>query len=211
MNREIRLQNREMPQSAHHNAGGAAIQKIMKKQMLLAAFSGYNARLPGNIFSSSDLMKLLIVVFVLVTGFYKTAQANQPAFTGPNYSGKYSCEGENQKVGKYKVDVTLRLNLVASSGRFGAYEYTAETENGIKFYGNAVSLGNQLAASYYLDTVRRKGEPTTALATARRVSGGRWSLRVQYFEPDDFGGNNGSETCMMQPPEKKKPVSVNTP
>jgi len=178
-------------------------KKMMKKQMLLVAFSGYNAHFIRNVFSSRDFMKHLIVVFVLFTGFYQTAQANQPAFTGPNYSGKYSCEGENQKVGKYKVDVTLRLNLVASSGRFGAYEYTAQTENGIKFYGNAVSLGNQLAASYYLDTVRRKGEPTTALATAKRVSGGRWSLRVEYFEPDDFGGNNGKESCMMQPPEKK--------
>ena len=136
-------------------------------------------------------MKPHLVLFVLCAGFSQAALANQPAFTGPNYSGKY------------KMDVTLRLNLVASTGRFGAYEYTAQTENGVKFYGNAVSVGNQLSASYYLDTIRRKGEPTTALMTAKRESGKRWSLRVQYFEPDDFGGNYGTETCMMQAPAKK--------
>lgn len=148
-------------------------------------------------------MKPHLVLFVLCAGFSQAALANQPAFTGPNYSGKYSCQGQNQKVGKYKMDVTLRLNLVASTGRFGAYEYTAQTENGVKFYGNAVSVGNQLSASYYLDTIRRKGEPTTALMTVKRESGKRWSLRVQYFEPDDFGGNYGTETCMMQAPAKK--------
>lgn len=145
-------------------------------------------------------MKHLISVFIF-TCISSLAYA-QTAFTGVNYSGNYSCQGENQKIGEYKVEVTLRLNLVTSTGKFGAYEYTAETENGVKFYGNAVSVGNHLAASYYLDTVRRKGEPTTGLASTKRESGGRWSFRNQYFEPDDFGGNYGSETCMMHKPEK---------
>jgi hypothetical protein len=143
----------------------------------------------------------IIVCSVLSVSGHANAQ---PKFSGVNYSGEYACEGENQKVGKYKVEVKLRLNLVASTGNFGAYEYTATTENSVKFYGNAVAIGNQLAASYYLDTVRRKVEPTTGLATIKRVSAGRWSFRNQYFEPDDFGGNYGSETCVMHKPEPVK-------
>jgi hypothetical protein len=150
-------------------------------------------------------MKQPIFVFIFsmlsVSGF---AHA-QAKFSGINYSGQYSCEGENQKVGKYKVEVKLRLNLVASTGNFGAYEYTATTENSVKFYGNAVAVGNQLAASYYLDTVRRRGEPTTGIATIKRYAAGRWSFRNQYFEPDDFGGNYGTETCIMHKPDPVKP------
>ncbi len=142
-----------------------------------------------------------LIFFVPVFFCISSIAHAQPDFTGVNYSGKYSCQGENQKVGKYKVEVTLRLNLVTSTGKFGVYEYTAETENSVKFYGNAISIGNQLAASYYLDTVRRKGEPTTGLATVKRVSAGRWSFLNQYFEPDDFGGIYGTETCLMHKPE----------
>lgn len=144
-------------------------------------------------------MKKLFVIILL--SCISHLAYSEPAFTGVNYSGKYTCKGENQKVGKYKLDVTLRLNLVSSTGKFGAYEYSAETENSVKFYGNAVAMGNQLAASYYLDTVRRKGEPTTGLATIKREAPGRWSFRNHYFEPDDFGGNYGTEACVMEKPE----------
>lgn len=156
-------------------------------------------------------MRHLIYIFVVSLLSISGHAYGQPKFSGVNYSGEYSCEGENQKVGKYKVEVKLRLNLVASTGNFGAYEYTATTENSVKFYGNAVAIGNQLAASYYLDTVRRKGEPTTGLATIKRISAGRWSFRNQYFEPDDFGGNYGIETCVMHKPEPVKPKKASQP
>lgn len=141
------------------------------------------------------------VILLLSLCACNLAYAQLPPFTGTNYSGTYLCKGENQKIGSYQVSVTLRLNLVTSHRKFGAYEYTAETENAVKFYGNAVIVGNQLAASYYLDTVKRKGEPTTALATIKRVSAGRWSFLSSYFEPDDFGGNYGTENCMMIKPK----------
>lgn len=150
-------------------------------------------------------MKLVIAILLFLASTANADTQNQgqniPKFVGPNYSGTYSCKGENSQVGKYAVTVTLRLNLVSSHGRVGVYEYTAETENSVKFYGNAVSNGNQLASSFYLDNQRRRGEPTTGLATVKRESGGRWSFRNEYFEPDDFGGNYGTESCVMNKPE----------
>lgn len=146
------------------------------------------------------MKKLFVIILLSCTSHLAYSE---PKFTGNNYSGKYVCKGENQKVGNYNLEVVLRLNLVSSTAKFGVYEYSAETANSVKFYGNAVAIGNQLAASYYLDTVRRKGEPTTGLATIKRDSAGRWSFRNQYFEPDDFGGNYGVENCRMLEPEKK--------
>ncbi|CAG0965564.1 hypothetical protein MTYP_00971 [Methylophilaceae bacterium] len=149
-----------------------------------------------------QLVAILFLLSIPFSGFAQVQTQPQPRFSGPNYSGTYTCKGENSQVGKYAVTVTLRLNLVSSYAKFGVYEYTAETENSVKFYGNAVSSGNQLATSFYIDNQRRRGEPTTGLATVKRESGGRWSFRNLYFEPDDFGGNYGVETCTMNKPDK---------
>ncbi len=146
-------------------------------------------------------MKQLIFATISFLTLAALPAAAQPAFSGTNYSGIYDCQGENQQVGKYRLEVTLKLNLVSSTGRIGVYEYTAETENSVKFYGNAIVRGNQMAASYVIDTSRRKDEPTTGLALIRRDANGRWTFINHYFEPDDFGGNYGTETCVMQ---KKK-------
>ena len=146
-------------------------------------------------------MKRLIFVTISLLMLAALPASALPAFNGINYSGSYDCQGENQQVGKYRLEVTLKLNLVSSTGRTGVYEYTAETENSVKFYGNAVIRGNQMAASYVLDTSRRKDEPTTGLAAIKRDASGRWTFLNHYFEPDDFGGNYGTETCVMQ---KKK-------
>lgn len=145
---------------------------------------------------------VLIATLSFISPVWAAQTKQEQPFTGPNYSGTYTCKGENQKVGNYRINVTLRLNLVSSHQKFGAYEYTAETENSVKFYGNAVAVGSQLAASYYLDTLKRsKDEPTTALATIKREPGRRWSFRSAYFEPDDFGGNYGTEVCVMDKPK----------
>jgi hypothetical protein len=143
-------------------------------------------------------MKQITLATMYFLIWFALPVAAEPAFSGTNYSGIYDCQGENQKVGKYKLEVTLKLNLVSSTGRTGIYEYTAETENSVKFYGNAIVRNRQMAASYVLDSSRRKDEPTTGLASIKRDANGSWSFLNHYFEPDDFGGNYGTETCMMQ-------------
>ena len=140
-------------------------------------------------------MKKLVWMMTMLT-FAGLAQA-KPAFTGQNFSGIYACRGVNEQVGNYEVTVTLKLNRVSSYGNFGAYLYEVETVNSVVYSGQAVADGNRLALSFQL-TDSHNAEHSTGIATMKRNDEGRWSFRKLYYEPDDSGGNYGSEYCVMQ-------------
>ena len=129
---------------------------------------------------------------VAVTGL---AQA-KPGFTGPNYSGVYDCTGVNEQVGDYEVTVTLKLNRVSSYGKFGAYQFQAETVNSTIYNGQAAANGNQIAISFdFAD--KRNVEHSIGVAIMKKTAKGLWSFRRQYYEPDDNGGNYGTEYCVI--------------
>ena len=144
-------------------------------------------------------------LLIAMLAFSGLAQA-KPAFVGQNYSGVYSCRGVNQQIGDYEVTVTLKLNRVSSYGKFGAYHYEVETVNSVIYTGQAVTNGNQLAVSFQF-AEGRNTEHSTGVATIRKNSQGRWSFRKLYYEPDDSGGNYGSEYCVMNPNKAAKKVA----
>lgn len=135
------------------------------------------------------------VVLIAMLGLAGVAEA-RPAFTGQNYSGIYSCKGTNEQIGDYEVTVTLKLNRTSSYGTFGAYHYEVETVNSLTYIGQAVADGNRLALSFQL-TEGHVTERSTGIATIKKNAQGRWSFRKLYYEPDDSGGNYGSEYCVM--------------
>lgn len=135
------------------------------------------------------------VVLIAMLGLVGVAEA-RPAFTGQNYSGIYSCKGTNEQIGDYEVTVTLKLNRTSSYGTFGAYHYEVETVNSLTYIGQAVADGNRLALSFQL-TEGHVTERSTGIATIKKNAQGRWSFRKLYYEPDDSGGNYGSEYCVM--------------
>ncbi|MCB5184259.1 hypothetical protein LG201_03475 [Methylobacillus gramineus] len=149
-------------------------------------------------------MKKIVIVTAMLA-FSGIAQA-KPAFTGPNYTGLYECKGENSSIGAYEVDVALRLNRVSSHGKFGAYYYETETVNSTLYHGQAVAVGNHLAISFNIRDKKNNVDHSTGLATIKKISKDRWSFRKEYFEPDDSGGNYGTEDCVMKvlTPEEKK-------
>lgn len=126
-----------------------------------------------------------------------TAQA-KPAFTGINFSGTYACKGNNEQVGDYEVTAVLKLNRVSSYAKFGAYDFSTETDNASTYKGQAVADGLRLALSYTL-TEGRNVEYSTGIAEMKKTKGNVWSFRNQYYEPDDSGGNYGFEYCVMKP------------
>lgn len=132
----------------------------------------------------------------------------KPAFTGQDYSGTYSCTGTNQQVGDYKVTVVLKLNSANSHGKFGAYHFTTETENAAIYIGQAAAYKNQLAISFTF-TEGQKVEHSAGIAQIKKDKRGRWSFRNQYFEPDDNGGNYGSEYCIKNILTVKKNEPLN--
>jgi hypothetical protein len=152
-------------------------------------------------------MKKLALMMALLA-FTGMAQA-KPAFTGQNYSGVYSCRGVNEQVGDYELSVTLKLNRVSSYGSFGAYSYEVETSNSTIYTGQAAADGNRLAISFQF-TDGHTIEQSTGVALMKKNPDGRWSFRKLYYEPDDNGGNYGSEYCVMNINKGAKKVAWNS-
>ena len=139
------------------------------------------------------MKKLALLLTILL--FSSMANAKS-VFTGQNYSGTYNCKGSNEQVGDYEVTVRLKLNRVSSYGHFGAYYYETETENSVVYNGHAIADGNRLSIALELSE-GRNSEPSVGTAVIKRDENGRLSFRKNYYEPDDNGGNYGSEHCSM--------------
>jgi hypothetical protein len=136
-----------------------------------------------------------------------------PVFKGTNYSGEYLCKGKNDAVGDYEVIVTLKLNTLNSNAKFGVYDFNTETVNSVIYYGQAVADGNRLALSFKLSKAPN-AEYSTGIGEFKKLKGRRWGFSHQYYEPDNSGGNYGTEFCAMQnaqlPPAKKKKAANKT-
>ncbi len=152
----------------------------------------------------------MIKIFLATTllAFVGVAQA-KPAFTGINFSGVYDCKGSNELVGSYQVTIKLKLNRISSYGKFGAYDFSTQTDNAVTYRGQAAANGNRLALSYKMSE-GKYAEYTTGIAEMKKLSRGRWSFRNLYYEPDDSGGNYGEEDCVMQASSVMKPASKTT-
>lgn len=149
------------------------------------------------------MVKIFLATTLLV--LVSVAQA-KPAFTGINFSGVYDCKGSNELVGSYQVTIKLKLNRISSYGKFGAYDFSTQTDNAMIYRGQAAANGNRLALSYKMSE-GKYAEITTGIAEMKKLSRGRWSFRNLYYEPDDSGGNFGQEDCVMQATSMKKPAS----
>jgi hypothetical protein len=59
-----------------------------------------------------------------------------------------------------------------------------------------------LALTFNL-TDGRNADYSTGIAEIQKISSTRWAYTNHYYEPDDNGGDYGSEHCVMQKPVKK--------
>ncbi|MGB4811626.1 MAG: hypothetical protein WBP13_03965 [Methylophilaceae bacterium] len=119
------------------------------------------------------------------------------AFDGVNYSGEYLCKGTNESVGDYAVTVSLKLNKLSSQGKLGVYDFNTETVNAVTYFGQAVADGNRIALTFKLSKAPN-AEYSTGIGEFKKLSGRRWGFHHRYYEPDDTGGNYGTEFCTMQ-------------
>lgn len=139
------------------------------------------------------------ILFVLALGYFTFASTAfaAPKFTGQNFSGEYVCKGRNEVVGEYEVFVKLKLNRISSYGKFGVYDFSTETENNVVYFGQAVANGNRMALTFKLSEARH-AEYSTGIGEFRSIGKNRWAFQNKYYEPDDSGGNYGSEDCAMK-------------
>ena len=142
-------------------------------------------------------MRKLVTGLVLSYLVFSPPVYAAPAFKGKNYSGEYLCKGKNDAVGDYEVIVTLKLNTLNSNARFGVYDFNTETENSVIYFGQAVADGNRLALTFKLSKAPN-AEYSTGIGEFKKIKGQRWGFSHQYYEPDNSGGNYGTEFCAMQ-------------
>ncbi len=148
----------------------------------------------------NSLSFVLVFVGLTLIAFVSETQAKEQ-FTGPNFSGVYSCKGSNNKVGEYEVVATLKLNRISSQGSFSVYDFNTETENALVYKGQAIANTYKLALTFRLSD-GRNAEYSTGIADIQRISSTRWAYTNHYYEPDENGGDYGSEYCVMEKPLK---------
>ena len=151
-------------------------------------------------------MKNLSLVVLLSIGLSFSFVEAKEQFVGSNFSGVYLCKGANNKVGEYEVTATLKLNRMSSHGNFGMYDFNTETENALVYKGQAIANGYKLAMTFNI-TDGRNTEYSTGIADIQRISNTRWAYTNHYYEPDENGGDYGSEYCVMKKPTKAVKLS----
>ncbi|NLY27256.1 MAG: hypothetical protein GX049_06865 [Alcaligenaceae bacterium] len=121
------------------------------------------------------------------------AHAN-PNFSGPNFSGEYSCEGDDSHDGKYTAKITLQLIPEHSIDDNGAYSFKLESAGYGVYTGFAAAQGTT-AAIYFANTDPSTKDYGTGVATFNKNSQDKWAFKKYYYEPEYKGGNYGFETC----------------
>lgn len=154
-----------------------------------------------------------IFLLVPVASYAEELPQSLPKFTGKNFSGDYECKGKNESVGDYEVFVSLKLNLMNSHNNFAVYDFNTETTNKVIYFGQAIANGTRLAMTFKLSNSKNV-EFSTGIGEFKSAGKNRWSFSNTYYEPDDTGGNFGSEQCIMKTPAPKieqTPKKTQTP
>lgn len=119
------------------------------------------------------------------------------AFTGPDLSGVYACQGDDAHEGKYTAIATLQLIPEQSLGNNGAYAFKLEVPGFGSYPGHAAAQGTR-AAIYFANTDPGTKDFGTGIATFKRNGHGKWTFKKFYYEPEFKGGNYGFESCTQK-------------
>lgn len=128
-----------------------------------------------------------------------------------NYSGSYSCKGNNSKVGDYAYTLNLKLNKAHSHDEISVYELSGETENSTLYSGNGVAIANRMSLAFrvsdHKDNIFGSG-----FAIFKSNPEKLWTFTTHYYEPSETGGASGTDICTKNPPiVLKKPADEAAP
>ncbi len=124
------------------------------------------------------------------------ASAQEP-FIGTDYSGTYTCEGDDSHEGKYTGTVTLKLVPGQSSGEYGAYSFQLDVPDYGSYPGQAAAQGDAMGI-YFALTAPKPKDFGTGIARFSKTSQGKWTFKKYYYEPEFKGGNYGTEICTQR-------------
>lgn len=140
-------------------------------------------------------VKSALIAIALFTSL-SCAQAKS-AFTGPDLSGIYSCDGNDAHEGPYTATATLKLIPEQSAGTNGAYTFQLDVPGYGAYPGHAASQG-MTAAIYFANTDPATQDFGTGIATFKKNKQGKWTFKKYYYEPAFKGGNHGFEQCTQK-------------
>lgn len=126
-----------------------------------------------------------------------------PPFTGNDYSGQYTCKGNNSSVGDYEVQVTLKLNKVISHDIYGVYDFSTESNNKAAYVGQIMAKNRQFAMTFKL-LGESKDWFSTGMGYFKKSEKNQWFFHNTYYEPDGNGGNFGNDYCNLNPKPKQE-------
>lgn len=138
-------------------------------------------------------MKYLISILLLAMSM--STHAEQVA--GQDFSGVYSCVGDDAHEGKYTGVVTMKLKPAHSKGNYASYDFKLEVPGYGTYLGHAAANGYDVAMHFALQDQSTK-DYGTGIAEMKKNANGQWSFHKFYFEPEFKGGNTGLEDCTMQ-------------
>lgn len=127
-----------------------------------------------------------------------------------NYSGAYSCKGNNSKVGDYAFNLTLKLNKSNSRDDIHVYDLTGETENSTMYSGNAVAIANKMSLAFRVSD-QKDNVFGSGMATFKASQEKLWLFTTHYFEPDETGGVSGTDVCKQLAPITPKKAPEDAP
>lgn len=130
-------------------------------------------------------------------GAAQAAPKIHAAFTGPDLSGVYTCQGDDAAEGQYTGTVTLILVPQQSVGSNGAYTFKLEVPGFGSYPGHAASQG-ATAAIYFANTDPSTQDFGTGIATFEKNMQGKWTFNKYYHQPAYKGGNHGFERCAQK-------------
>jgi hypothetical protein len=121
--------------------------------------------------------------------------------TEKNFSGSYTCKGNNSKVGDYAYTLNLKLNKTNSHDEINIYDLTGQTENSTFYTGNAVAIANRMSLAFRLSD-HKENVFGSGSAHFKLNADKLWTFTSHYYEPNETGSVTGSDICTQIPPKK---------
>lgn len=140
-------------------------------------------------------MKYLVLILTLLASLNVYARKVAPAVAYQDYSGVYTCTGDDAHEGKYTGTVTMTLKPEHSHDSYASYDFKLEVPEYGTYLGHAAANGNNIAMHFGLTDQTTK-DYGTGIAKMIRNAKGQWSFHKFYFEPEFKGGNTGIEDCV---------------
>ena len=143
-------------------------------------------------------MKSMFLGFLLMTavlGAHAEKTLPKPAQAYTDFSGVYTCTGDDAHEGKYSGTVTMKLKPEHSKGSYASYDFKLEVPGYGTYLGHAAANGN-VAAMHFALTDQTTKDYGTGIAQFKMDKQGKLHFHKFYFEPEFKGGNTGLEDCV---------------